>query len=298
MATGENIVHANKEFLFTSESVTEGPAIEPFIYGSEEFETELRDEPHLAGEIGFLRSIARPGMNALDVGAHRGVTTVALAKSVGPAGHVYAFEPVPEYCDAARENLSRNRVKNAEIFELALGDRKERFRFHKRGGSSGIVQGEDEEILMVEATTVANFLAQRNVYRIDVRSMDCEGSELRVLQGAESLLQEQTPQIFCEIHHDYLESLGQSAGDVATYLEDLAYRVQPIFIEAPGTKPALDECSHIYARLSDQWTVIKELERKIRNLKGRMPAHSMQPSMLQEFEELEEQLQEAKKKVS
>jgi FkbM family methyltransferase len=271
--------------------------MEPFIYESEEFETELQDEPHLAGEIEFLKSIARSGMNALDVGAHRGVTTVALAKSVGPAGHVHAFEPVPEYCDAARENLSRNRVKNAEVFELALGDRKERFRFHKRGGSSGIVPGEDAEILTVEATTIADFLAQRHVDRIDMLNMDCEGSELRVLQGAGSLLREQAPQIFCEIHHDYLKSLGNSAVDVAAYLEDLAYRVQPLSVEAQGAKPALEECSHIYARRSDQLLIIKDLESKIRDLKGRMPAHSLRPSMLQELEELEEQLREAKGKA-
>jgi FkbM family methyltransferase len=270
--------------------------MEPFPYGSEEFEAELRDDPHLAGEIEFLRSVAKPGMNALDVGAHRGLTTVALAKSVGPAGHVYAFEPVPEYCDAARQNLSRNGVENAEVFKMALGSQKGSLRFHQRGGSSGIVPGEDAEVLTVRATTISDFLIQRNVDKIDMLSMDCEGSELRVLRGAGSLLREQAPLIFCEIHHDYLESLGESAGDLAMYLEDFGYRVRPVSVEAPGTRPALDECSHVYARRSSQWIAIKELESKIRDLEGRMPAHSMRPSMLQELEELEEQLREAKEK--
>lgn len=225
--------------------------MEPFIYESEEFRIELQNEPHLAGEIEFLRSIAKPGMNVLDVGLHRGVTTVALAKSIGPGGHVYAFEPVPEFYNAVRENLSRNRVKNAEVFELALSDQKERLRFYKREGSSGIVPGENAEVLTVKATTIADFLALRDVNGIDVLSMDCEGSELRVLQGARSLLREQAPQIFCEIHHNFLESLGKSAGDVAGYLESLGYRVQPLSVEALDAKPALEECSHIYARKSD-----------------------------------------------
>ena len=272
--------------------------MEPFIYKSEEFETELRDEPHLAGEIEFLRSIAKPGMNALDVGAHRGVTAVTLAKSIGPAGYVYAFEPVPAYCDAARQNLSRNGDENAEVFELALGEQKGLLRFHQRGGSSGIVPGEDEQVLTVEATTITDFLAQQNVSRIDVLNMDCEGSELRILRGAGSFLRDQAPLIFCEIHNDFLKSLGESAGDLAAYLEELGYRVQPLSVEDPGTKPALEVCSHIYARRSDQWAVIKELEGKIRDLEGRMPAHSLRPSMLQELEELEEQLREAKDKGS
>lgn len=272
--------------------------MEPFIYASEEFQTELRNDPHLSGEVEFLRSIAKPGMNALDVGAHRGVTTVALAKSVGQSGHVYAFEPVPDYYRAARDNLSRNGAENAEVLDLALGDRKERLRFHQRGGSSGIVPGEEAELLTVESTTVADFLAQRRVERIDVLNMDCEGSEMRVLRGAGALLREQAPLIFCEVHHDFLRSLGESAGKLAAFLKDHGYRVQPIEVEALETEPTLEECSHIYARRSEQWARIKDLEARLRDLKGRMPAHSLRPSMLQELEELEEEIQKAKENDS
>jgi FkbM family methyltransferase len=228
------------------------------------------------------------------VGAHRGVTTVALARSVGPTGHVYAFEPVPEYCQAARKNLKRNGVGNAEVFGLALSDRKERLRFHQRGGSSGVVPGEEERVLTVEATTVVDFLAQRSVEKIDLLSMDCEGSELRVLRGAGALLRDQAPLIFCEIHPDFLKNLGQSPGELVAFLEDLGYRVKPVSVEALETQPALEECSHIYARRSEKQTRIKDLEARIRDLKGRMPAHSLRPSMLQELEELEEELQKAK----
>jgi len=221
--------------------------MEPFIFESREFEIELQNDPHAAGEIEFLRSIAKPGMNVLDVGAHRGVTTVALAKSVGPEGRVYAFEPVPEFYEAAGENLSRNRVKNAEVFNLALSDQKKPLLFHKRGDSSGIVPGENGELITVEATTIADFLAQQGLKRIDVLSMDCEGSELRVLKGAGAFLGKQTPRIFCEIHQGFLASLGESAGDVAAFLEGLGYRVRPLSVEAPDAKPTLEECSHIFA---------------------------------------------------
>ena len=39
---------------------------------------------------------------------------------------------------------------------------------------------------------------------------------------------------------------------------------------------------------------IKEIEDKIADLKSRWPAHSVPPSMWQELEELEEELEEAK----
>jgi hypothetical protein len=38
---------------------------------------------------------------------------------------------------------------------------------------------------------------------------------------------------------------------------------------------------------------VKEIEKKIADLKGRWPAHSVSPSLWQELEELEEALQEA-----
>jgi len=67
-----------------------------FIYDSPVFQRELQNQAHPAGEIRFLKSIAKPGMRIIDTGANRGVTTVAIARQVGSGGHVYAFEPVPE----------------------------------------------------------------------------------------------------------------------------------------------------------------------------------------------------------
>lgn len=40
---------------------------------------------------------------------------------------------------------------------------------------------------------------------------------------------------------------------------------------------------------------VKEIEEKIADLKARWPAHSVPPSMWQELEELEAQLEEAKR---
>ena len=42
---------------------------------------------------------------------------------------------------------------------------------------------------------------------------------------------------------------------------------------------------------------IKELEEKLADLKGRWPAHSVPPSMWQKLEELEEELEEAKRET-
>jgi FkbM family methyltransferase len=220
----------------------------PFVYDSAEFQKELDDSPHLAGEVRLLTSIAEPGMRVIEVGANRGVTAVALAREVGTHGHVYAFEPVPEFYELVNENLARNGVGNVSVYQTGLSNRAATIPFFKHGGGSGIAEVADAEPLRVQTTTIDRFMADHGIDRIDILNMDCEGSELDVLQGARVLLSKHGPQVFCEIHHDYLSQLGQSADQVVAFLESLGYEVEPSEVESPGTTPTVAECSHIYAR--------------------------------------------------
>jgi len=264
-----------------------------FIYQSEEFWGELKHSPHHAGEVEFLRSVCRPGMRVIEAGANRGVTAVALAKLVGKQGHLYAFEPVPEYCAELKQNLSANGVVNASVYQLALSDRQGRIRLYKHGAGSGITPSPNAQELWVLATTVTDFIRDEKIGRIDLLHLDCEGSELLVLKGAKALLEEHAPEIFCEIHHPYLKELGQSVSDVITFLTGIGYYVQPLQVENIGAETSFENCSHICAHKPVEDDV-KELERKVADLKGRMPAHSINPSMMQELEELEEQLEAAR----
>jgi len=266
-----------------------------FVFDSEEFRRELRDSPHHAGEVEFLKSILSPGMRVIEAGSNRGVTAVAIAKQIGSEGHLYAFEPVPEFYAELKENLLRNDVKNASAHPLALGNRRGRVRFYKHGGASGITAAEDAELLYVEATTVTDFLAEEGDDRLDVLNLDCEGSELLVLQGARPVLEKHHPQIFCEIHRNYLGKLGQSAGEVAGLLDELGYRVRPLRVEDLETESNIEDCSHIYARKPQREGEIEDLKRKIADLKARIPIHSVKPSMMQELEDLEERLAAAQK---
>jgi FkbM family methyltransferase len=260
---------------------------------SKEFWDELQSSPHAMGEITFLQSITRTGMHVIDAGANRGVTTVALARTVAPDGYVYAFEPVPEYYEALRQNLSRNEVENASAFNLALSNQSGRIRFYKHGEGSGITRADAAEMLWVEATTIPGFLRHQHIGRINVLSLDCEGSELFVLQGAKAFLEEQSPQIFCEMHHGYLKELGQSADDIADFLCDLGYDVQPLQVEDLDEQTTFEKCSHIYARKQPAENKVQRLKQEIADLKAQMPVHSVKPSMIEKLEELEEELKAA-----
>lgn len=230
-----------------NDQMEEVARMQSFTFGSPEFEEMLSESAHVTGEVRMLQSIAERGMVALDVGANRGVTTVTIAKAVGDAGEVWAFEPVPEYFDALRVNLRSNAVENTRAYRLALSDRNGGVALYKHGGGSGVVPAEDAERLPVPATTVDEFVATRAIEAVDVLSADCEGSELRLFEGAANTLRRDGPAIFCEIHHGYLDTLGLTARKVADYLAGLGYTVRPLRVEDLDGEAAIDECTHIHA---------------------------------------------------
>lgn len=69
----------------------------------------------------LLASFARPGTDVVDVGANVGAYTHALARVVGPAGHVFAFEPVPAVADVLERSCAA--MPHVSIYREALSDR-------------------------------------------------------------------------------------------------------------------------------------------------------------------------------
>jgi protein-L-isoaspartate(D-aspartate) O-methyltransferase len=58
-----------------------------------------------------------PGQKVLDVGSGSGWTTALLSHLVGPAGHVYAVERVPELVEFGRHNVETSGITNADFFK-------------------------------------------------------------------------------------------------------------------------------------------------------------------------------------
>jgi predicted methyltransferase len=51
-----------------------------------------------------------------DIGANIGFFSLIAARLVGPSGHVYAFEPVPDSILILKENILLNYFKNITVF--------------------------------------------------------------------------------------------------------------------------------------------------------------------------------------
>ncbi len=73
------------------------------------------------GEAELFASLVRPGMVVIEVGANIGAHTVQLAKAVGRAGLVVAFEPQRIVFQTLCANLALNSLTNVNAFHLAVG---------------------------------------------------------------------------------------------------------------------------------------------------------------------------------
>lgn len=221
--------------------------MEYFIYNSPAFRDFLKEHDHEGAEVKFLESIVEDGMNVIDIGANIGITTVAIAKNIGKAGRVFSFEPVAEYFDILKKNISTNGLENVELYEQAVTDQVGKADFYQKGLSSGIVREKGVKRRKVSTTAVDRFLSERKIAGIDVINMDCEGSELLVLQGARETLRKNTVKIFCEIHPDFLRQLGQSIEDIVKYLNKLAFKVKSVSLDDLSIGNDFENCKYIYA---------------------------------------------------
>jgi FkbM family methyltransferase len=150
-----------------------------------------------ADVIRLLERTLRPGDVFVDVGANVGFHSVIGSRLVGPRGRVFALEPVPWTVDVLQANVWRHRGGNITVVAAAAADAAGTSTLtipHEGRSGAGLELGEQagaSETLEVATTTLDDLVGELPV---SVVKIDVEGAELRVLAGAESLL-ERSPEI-------------------------------------------------------------------------------------------------------
>lgn len=83
-------------------------------------ELPRRTQIMYAKEIGFILITMGigPGRRVLEAGTGSGGFTTALAHAVGPTGHVYTYEQVPDFQEVARKNIAKVGFEDRVTFKL------------------------------------------------------------------------------------------------------------------------------------------------------------------------------------
>ena len=187
-----------------------------------------------------LKLLCKPGMIVIDIGANVGSHTLPLANSVGDKGKVYAIEPVPWALDKLRKNLALNHFssdytdENAEFSLRASFKTTSENPVNENGGLSESWWSACEKV-SVKVDTLDNFIVKENIPHVDVIKLDVDGFEVKVLKGAERILQSFKPIILMELAPSWLKEKGDSIEELLSYLIKCGYKFydETTFLEVP-----------------------------------------------------------------
>jgi FkbM family methyltransferase len=172
----------------------------------------LEQERWFEKEIDFLRHWLRPGMTVIDIGANLGVYSIPMARLVGQAGHVFAYEPGSEARLLLEQSRELNAATNLVISPLALSDR-EREGLLVFGLSSELnALGDSGSGEPVRITNLDNEDATRGWPPPDFLKIDAEGEEERTLAGGRNFFARYSPLIMFEIKDEHLRALFPTIG--------------------------------------------------------------------------------------
>lgn len=180
----------------------------------------------------FLSLVTKPGMNAIDGGAHIGFFTLALASLVGEDGHVDSFEPIASTKATMDENVSISHFSNIATHDKALWSGEEKINIMDYGihhsaynsvatprvlDNAYLPEGVVREVM---AVSIDEFVAETG-RRPDIIKLDVESAEDHVVQGMINILEKDRPFLVIEVG-DFDDTDGVSVERTAVTLQRIS----------------------------------------------------------------------------
>jgi FkbM family methyltransferase len=151
-------------------------------------------------EADLFRQLCGPGDTVFDVGANIGAHTLMLARHVGPAGFVYAFEAQRIVFQLLCANLALNAIHNVDAVHAVVGTTAGEERLPDPdytqagnfGGFGAELFGSGRHVRRVVLDAYAD------AKQVTFLKIDVEGMEGAVIAGAGTLLARHRPVLYLE----------------------------------------------------------------------------------------------------
>jgi FkbM family methyltransferase len=220
--------------------------------GGSEFVCDLRDSisrevcftgRYEAQETALVRSVLRPDMSFVDVGANWGYFTLIAAHMVGAAGRVLSLEPDPRLFARLNEGVTRNGLTQVTPLPVAAGaetatlslsgydEKSDNFGLSRVAGAPAA----DGVEFAIAARALDDVLDEAGLASVDLLKMDIEGYEGFALSGMKRWLAAgRIKRIILELHPEQLAEHDHSASELIERLTGYGYR--PLRIDhSPAT---------------------------------------------------------------
>ena len=185
--------------------------------------------------------------DVIDVGANVGLFTVLFSKLIENKNKVLAIEPTPAALAFLEANVNRNSCNKKVIIHSGVASNSE------GSFSINVIPGMEEYTSMgkivhesardkisnsikVEGKTIDSLVGKYGINPGFIK-IDTEGSEYKVLKGAEGILKKYKPIVLSELSEKLLIEQSASCFEVYDFFKGLGYRVVDAYTLLEVTSP-------------------------------------------------------------
>jgi FkbM family methyltransferase len=218
----------------------------------------VRDDNYERDVTALFRSILRPGMSVIDIGANIGYFTMLAASLVGPQGRVLAIEPNPRNVRLLEASRRANRFDHVTVAQTAAG-RETGLLVLNTSYSNGTTSAPPDELGQFLSAEAVPCLRLDSLFganaTVDLIKVDVEGAEFNALLGGEATIRRCRPFIISEFSPAMMPGISQISGeDYLRWLIALGYRLSVVEPDGDLTETGTDigAVMRIYhARMTD-----------------------------------------------
>lgn len=129
--------------------------------------------------------------------------TFKMAETVGTKGEVIGFDPNVRIMEQIKKEIKESGFTNIKTYAVGLWNKNCHKELYFQDDVDASLVYRKNEGFYLPATLVAldKFVVKENIQKVDFITLDVEGAELQALQGAETIMFTQKPNLAITLHH-------------------------------------------------------------------------------------------------